>query len=86
MLASDFINMAHICFSLVRPASVGDDVAVVGFGMTNTKTRDHSDLLQKADLKVKYPQSCLLEEEKEETFSDCRPLAVQVSTELGCSR
>ena len=38
-----------------RPASVGDDVSVVGFGMTNTKTQDHSDILQKADLKVRYP-------------------------------
>ena len=38
---------------------MGDDVAVVGFGMTNTKTRDHSDLLQKANLKVKCPQCCL---------------------------
>ena len=38
-------------------APVGDDVSVVGFGMTNTKTQDHSDLLQKADLKVPLSSS-----------------------------
>ena len=33
-------------------APVGDDISVVGFGMTSTQTQVHSDILQKADLKV----------------------------------
>ena len=33
--------------------TIGNDVSVVGFGMTNTTTQDHTDILQKAHLKVR---------------------------------
>ena len=53
-------------------APVGDDVSVVGFGMTNTKTQDHSDLLQKADLKVR----CQSPLHSQPTMADCFRLLI----------
>lgn len=44
-------------FFVSDPAPVGDDVSVVGFGMTKTQTQVHSDILQKADLKVQVSSS-----------------------------